>query len=114
MEKKLGITVASVFTALTMCVMGQGRSGVQTGGPNNYGPTNNPGVNSHMSEQGYNSSLQGRTNAEENREKFSDENETATTPKKTRKSKALRSTKHHSTHVRENERTETITSGDYF
>ena len=65
--------------------MGQGQSGGQTSGPNNYGPTNNPGVNSQMSQQGYDSSLQGRTNAEENRTKFSDETETATIPKKAKK-----------------------------
>jgi len=36
-------------------------------------------VNTQMSQQGYNSSLSGRTNAEENRQKFSDENGTSTT-----------------------------------
>jgi hypothetical protein len=67
-ETIVGMAVASVFTALTVGVMGQGQSGGQTGGPNNYGPTNNPGFNTHMSDQGYNSSLPDRTNAEENRE----------------------------------------------
>ncbi len=111
-ETKVGMAVASIFTALAVGVIGQGQSGGQTGGPNNYGPTNNPGVNSQMSQQGYDSSLQGRTNAEENRTKFSDETETATTPKKAKKSKSLRSTKRHSERVRENERTETNESGD--
>lgn len=50
------MAVASIFTALTVGIMGQGQSGAQTGGPNNYGPNNNPGVNTHMSDQGYNSS----------------------------------------------------------
>jgi hypothetical protein len=98
--------------ALAVGVMGQGQSGGQTGGPNNYDPTNNPGVNSQMSQQGYDSSLQGRTNAEENGTKFSDETETAAIPKKAKKIKTLRSTKRHSERVRENERTETNESGD--
>jgi hypothetical protein len=55
-ETKVGMAVASIFTALTVGIMGQGQSGGQTGGPNNYGPNNNPGVNNHMSDQGYNSS----------------------------------------------------------
>ena len=104
-ETKVGMAVASMFTALTVGVMGQGQSGGQTGGPNNYGPTNNPGVNTHMSDQGYNSSLPGRTNAEENREKFSDENE-ATTPRHTKKSKNLRLKRHHEERTRGNERAE--------
>src|SRR5436309_13300861 len=89
-ETKVGMAVASMFTALTVGVMGRGQSGGQTGGPNNYGPTNNPGVNTHMSDQGYNSSLPGRTNAEENREKFSDENE-ATRSEERRVGKECRS-----------------------
>jgi hypothetical protein len=86
-ETKVGMAVASIFTALTTGVMGQGQSGGQSGGPNNYGPTKNPSVNTHVSDQGYNSSLPGRTNAEENRTKFSDENETIT-PKKAKRAKA--------------------------
>ena len=89
-ETKVGMTVASIFTALTLGVMAQAQSGVQTGGPNNYGPTNNPGVNTHMSDQGYTSSLPGRTNAEENRERFSNDTE-ATTPRHAKKTKNLRS-----------------------
>src|SRR5438093_2486216 len=111
-ETKVGMAVASIFTPWPWALWARGQSGGQTGGPNNYGPTNNPGVNSQISQQGYDSSLQGRTNAEENRTKFSDETETATTPKKAKKSKSLRSTKRHSERVRENERTETNESGD--
>src|SRR5206468_12484025 len=56
--------------------MAQGRRG-RTAGPNHYGPTNNPGVNTHMSQQGDNSSLFGRTNAEENKPTVSDEKVTS-------------------------------------
>jgi hypothetical protein len=65
-----------------------------------------------MSDQGYNSSLPGRTNAEENRTRFSDENGTTTTPKKAEKSKSLKSTRRHSERTQENERTETNESAD--
>jgi hypothetical protein len=46
-ETKVGIAVASVFAAVTMCVMAQGRSGGGTGGPQGYGPMNNPGLDQH-------------------------------------------------------------------
>ena len=103
-ETKVAAAVAAGFLAVTVGALAQGRSGAQTGGPNSYGPTNNPGVNSHMSQQGYNSSLPGRTNAEENRQKFSDE-ETATTSKKSTKSKNLKSRKHHTQRSHQNAET---------
>jgi hypothetical protein len=99
-ETKVAGAVAAGFVALTAGAIAQGHSGGHTGGPNGYGPTNNPGVNTHMSQQGYNSSLPGRTNAEENRQKFSDEDETTTTPKKATKSKSLKSRKHHTERTR--------------
>ena len=102
-ETKVAVAVASGFVAMTMCVMAQGRSGGATGGPNGYGPMNNPGL-SHMSTQGYNSSLQGRTNAEENRTKFSnDTDDTTITRTKGKKSKALKTTKRQSHKVRTDE-----------
>jgi|SRR5215472_10867321 len=110
-ENKVGTAVASIFTALTLGVIGQVQSGGQTGRANSYGPTNSPGVNSHMSDQGYNGSQPGLTNAEENREKLSNENET-TTPRHTKKSKSLRSKRHHQERTQDNERAETSQSGD--
>jgi hypothetical protein len=68
-ETKVAAAVAVGFVALTVGAIAQGNSGDQSGGPNGYGPTNNPGVNTHMSQQGYDSSLSGRTNAQENRQK---------------------------------------------
>jgi len=100
--------IAAGFMALTLGAIAQGRSGVQTGEPNGYGSTNNPRVNTHLSQQGYNSSLPGRTKAADNRQKFSDEDQTATTPKKTKKSKSLKSTKHHTERIR----TQTNEPGD--
>jgi hypothetical protein len=46
-EAKLAAAVAVVFMALTTGAMAQGRSK----GANHFGPTNNPGVNTHMSQQ---------------------------------------------------------------
>lgn len=85
-EMKVAAAVAAGFIAVTAGAIAQGRSGGQTGGPNDYGPINNPGVNTHISQQGYNSSLPGRTNAEQNRQKFSDENAGTTVKKRTAKS----------------------------
>ena len=72
-ESKVVPAIAAACVAFTAGAMAQGHSMGQTGGPNNFGPMNNPGVNMHMSQQGENSSLFGRTNAEQNRQKFSDE-----------------------------------------
>jgi hypothetical protein len=109
-ETKVGMAVASVFVGVTMCVMAQGHSGGGTGGPQGYGPTNNPGLD-HMSTQGYNSSLPGRTNAEENRTKFSNATEETTTTKG-KKKKSLKSTKHRSGRAETNQSTRVNESGD--
>jgi len=87
-EAKVAAAIAAGFIGLTVGAIGQGGSSEQTGGPNNYDPTNNAGVNTQMSQQGYNNSLSGRTNAEENRQKFSGENGTSTTQKKGAKGKS--------------------------
>jgi len=63
-EAKVAAAVATAFVALTVGVIAQGNSGDQTGGLNGYRPTNNPAVNTHLSQQECNSSLIGRTNAE--------------------------------------------------
>ena len=81
-EAKVAAAVAAGFIASTTGVIVQGSSGDQTGGPNNYNPTNNPGVNTHMSQPADNSSLPGRTNAGENMQKVSDEDVTGATSKK--------------------------------
>jgi len=111
-KTKVAAAVAAGFIALTAGAIAQGYSGGQTGGPNSYGPTNNPGVNTHMNQQGYNSSLSGRTNAEESRQKFSGQDETATTSNKGKRSKSLRSMKHHMERTRQNERTKSKQPGD--
>src|SRR5438034_9764222 len=107
-EAKDAASVGAGFMALTVGAIAQGRSEDKTGGHNNYGPTNNPGVNTNMSQQGYNSSPPGRTTAEENRQKFSDEQQAATTPKKAASSKTAKSRKHHT----ERTRTETNAPGE--
>ena len=71
-EAKVAAAVAAGLMVMTSGAMAQGRKG-QTAGSNHYGPTNNPGVNTHMNQQGDNSSLFGRTNAEENKPTVSDE-----------------------------------------
>jgi hypothetical protein len=66
-EAKVAAFIAAGFVGLTVGVIAQGNSGDQTMGPNGFGPTNNPEVSTHMSQHGYDSSLAGRTNTEENR-----------------------------------------------
>jgi hypothetical protein len=61
-EMKVAAAVAAGFVAWTVGTIAQGNSGGQTGGPNGYGATSNTRVNTYMSQQGYNSSLSGRTN----------------------------------------------------
>jgi hypothetical protein len=66
-ETKVAASVAAGFIALTVGVIAQGDSGDQSAGPNGYGPTNNPKVSKYLSQDGYGSSLAGRTNTEEDR-----------------------------------------------
>ena len=61
-EAKVAAAVATAFVALTVGVIGQEHTGLQAAGL--YGPTNNPAVNAYLSQDGYKSSLIGRTNAE--------------------------------------------------
>src|SRR5205823_14807112 len=99
-EMKVAAAVGAVFMALTLGAIAQGRSGSQTGSPNSYEPTNDPGVNTYMSRQGYNSSLPGRTNAKENRQKFSNEDQTATNVPKSDKDQNSESRKHQTQRTR--------------
>jgi hypothetical protein len=66
-EAKVAASVAAGFVALTVGVIAQGNNGDLSAGPNGYGPTNNPGVSTHMSQHEYDSSVAGGTNAEETR-----------------------------------------------
>jgi hypothetical protein len=66
-ETKVAASVAAGFVALTFGVIAQGNSEDQSAGPNGYGPTNNPAVETYLRPHGYDGSLAGRTNAEENR-----------------------------------------------
>ncbi len=63
-EAKVAAAVATAFVALTVGAIGQEHSRFQTGGQNWYGPTNNPAVNTYVSQHGYSSSLVEPTNAE--------------------------------------------------
>jgi hypothetical protein len=81
-EAKVAAGVAAAFAALTLGAIAQEHNEGQSGGPNGYGPTNNSGVTTPKSQQGYNSSLSDRIKAAENGEKFYGEDEIATTPQK--------------------------------
>jgi hypothetical protein len=70
-EAKVTAAVAAGLIVMTSGAMAQGHKG-QGAGSNHYSPTNNSGVNTHMNQQGENSSLFGR-NAEENKLTVSDE-----------------------------------------
>jgi hypothetical protein len=56
-EAKVAASVAAGFVALTVGVIAQGNSGDQSAGPNGFGATNNPKVNTYMSQEGSNSLL---------------------------------------------------------
>jgi len=66
-EAKVAASVATGFVALTVGVIAQGDSGDQRTDSGEYGLTSNPGVRTHMSQHGYDSSLAGHTNAQEDR-----------------------------------------------
>ncbi len=57
-EMKVAGAIAAGFITLTAIGIGQGNSEGQTSEPNGYGPTNSPRVNTYISHQGYNNSLQ--------------------------------------------------------
>ena len=63
-EAKVAVAVATAFVALTVGAIGQEHRTRQTGGQNGYGPTNNPAVNTYLSQHGYSSSFVGPTKAE--------------------------------------------------
>jgi hypothetical protein len=100
-EMKVAAAVAASFVALTVGAIAQGYREGPTVGLNDYGSTNNFGVNTYVSQQGPTSSLRGRINNEENGQKFSNKDETARTSKKVAKNKSLNSRKHHTTRVRQ-------------
>lgn len=100
-EMKVAAAVAAGFVVLTVGAIAQAKSGSEAAGRNDYGSTNNPGVNSYMSQQRHTSSLRGYTDGDANRQKFSNKDETARTSKKVTKSKSLNPKKHRTTHVRQ-------------
>ncbi|MFL6546776.1 MAG: hypothetical protein DMF07_10915 [Verrucomicrobia bacterium] len=57
-ETKVAAGIGAGFIALTAIAIAQGNSVGETGGPNGYGPRNNPEFNTYMSQRKYNSSLQ--------------------------------------------------------
>jgi hypothetical protein len=69
-ETKVAASIAVRFVALTVGVIAQGNNADLSAGPNGYGPTNNPGASTHISQHRYDSSPAGRTNAEENRDRI--------------------------------------------
>ena len=66
-EGKVAASVAAGFVALTVGVIAQENSADQTAGSNGYGLANNPKVSTQMGQHGYDSSLPGHADAEENR-----------------------------------------------
>jgi hypothetical protein len=66
-EAKVAAFVAVGFVALTAGVIAQGNNADLSAGPNGYRPTNTAGVSAHMSQHGYDSSLAGRTDADQKR-----------------------------------------------
>ena len=86
-ETKVAAAVVAGFIALTAGTIALGRSGDQAGGPNDYGLTNNPGVNTNLGQMELNSASAGRANAEESTQRFRDSSTTSITHKKDTKHK---------------------------
>ena len=63
-EARVAAAVGTAFVLLTIGAIGQEHSTFRTGGQNGYGPTNNPAVDTYVSQRGYSSSLVGNTNAQ--------------------------------------------------
>jgi hypothetical protein len=57
-ETKVGAAISAGFITLTAIAIAQGDSQRETGGPSDYGPPNYPRINTHISQPGYNNSLQ--------------------------------------------------------
>jgi hypothetical protein len=57
-ETKVGAAIAAGFMALTLGAVAQGNWEGQTGELKSYSPTNNPKVNTYISQQRYEGSLQ--------------------------------------------------------
>jgi hypothetical protein len=71
-EAKVAAAVAAGLMVMSSGAMAQGHKGQPTGS-SHFGPTSNPGVSTHMNQQGEKPSLFGPTNAEENKPTVSDE-----------------------------------------
>jgi hypothetical protein len=67
-EAKVAACVAAGFVALTVGEIAQGDSGKPGGGPNEYGPTNDPEVSAHRSQYGHRGLLTSRANAEDDQD----------------------------------------------
>jgi len=63
-EAKVAAAVATAFVTLTVGAIGEDHSTRETGGQNGYGPTNDPAVNTYLSQHGYSSSFVGTTKFE--------------------------------------------------
>jgi hypothetical protein len=103
-EAKVAAAVAAGFVALTVGTIAQGNSAGRTGEPDIYGSTNNPGMNPHISQHGYNSFRAGRTNAQQNRQKFASEDDIPAANKSGKKANSIKTRKHHTQGGRQTER----------
>jgi hypothetical protein len=99
-EAKVAAAVAAGFVALTLGAIAQGNGASQIAGADVYGPTSNPTVNV----QRYNNSPAGRMNAQENRQKFSSEDDMAAAKKSGKKTNSIKTRKHHTQGGRQIER----------
>src|SRR5262249_219699 len=106
-ETKVATAGGGGFIALTAGTIALGRSGHQAGGPNDYGLTNNPGVNTNLGQMGLNSASAGRANAEESTQRFGDSSTTSITHKKDTKHKSGKPSKHRTQRTQQNQSTAT-------
>ena len=104
-ETKVAAAIAAGFIALTAGVIAQSQSSGQP--PNEYAPSTNPSVNTHMGQRGYNNS----PNAGDAGQRFADETASANRQKKTTKQKAGMSSKHRKHRTQQDQGTQTTGPG---
>ena len=88
LETKVAAAVAAAFMAITAGAIGQSQSSGQP--PNEYAPTTNSSVNTHLGNRGYNNT----PNTGQNAQSFPDQAAPVNRQKKSTKHKTTKSNKH--------------------
>jgi hypothetical protein len=104
-QKQVAAVITAGLMSLTASAMAQSQS--SGGPPNEYAPTTNPSVNTHLGNRGYNNT----PNAGQNEQRFPDEAAPANRQKKSAKHKSGKSSKHRTQQSQGNQGTQTNNPG---